>query len=104
MNHRNEIDKIFDEFLGHYIAVDDDTGEVDYRYWKEKDSFWDAQENELNRFKKKLEARITKIERKARIDELESNRNLLGFDIGAIHMTTDQVNDRIEELSNKEKS
>lgn len=36
---------------------------------------------------------------KARIDELESNRNLIGYNIGSITMTTDDVNDRIAQLT-----
>jgi len=33
-------------------------------------------------------------------DELENNRNLTGFDVGWIHMTKDDVDDRIKELEN----
>lgn len=57
---REQIDQVFNKYLGDYKAVDDDdeSGEVDYRYFKEHLSFWDAKEDEIIRLKRDLEALI----------------------------------------------
>lgn len=47
---------------------------------------------------KAIKALIDSAVVEGRIDELESNRNQIGFDVGWIHLTKDDVDDRISEL------
>lgn len=42
---------------------------------------------------------IVKLITEARIDELKSNQNQVGYDVGGITMTKDDVEDRIAELT-----
>jgi hypothetical protein len=56
-------------------------------------------ENIIELFKAQLTAIIESAERKARIDELESHRNLTGFNKGDIHLLSDEIGERIDQLN-----
>ena len=52
-----------------------------------------------SRPKEKLAKLIALQETKARINELESHRNQIGFDVGAIHLLKDDVDERLDQLN-----